>query len=83
MMKTILLSFTAILAFGFTSCKKQYTCECKRELYAGPGAHVNTTTEMKYIKAKSESSAASTCVNNNSQALDDKGFGHITICDLK
>lgn len=83
MMKSILLSFVAILALGFMSCKKQYTCECRHELYEGPGALTNTTTAIKYIKAKSKSSAASTCVSNNSQAIDENGFGHQTICDLK
>jgi hypothetical protein len=82
-MKSILLSVFAISALTLVSCKKQYTCECKHEIYQGKAALVNTTTNIKYIKAKSESSAAATCVANNSEEIDVDGFGHKTICDLK
>lgn len=83
MMKSLLLSFTCLAALTMVSCKKQYTCECVHELYEGPGVLKNTSTDIKHIKSKSESSAASTCVSNNSSELDVNGYGHVTLCSLK
>ncbi len=83
MIKSLLLPFILITAFSMTSCKKQYTCECVHQIYEGPGILANKSTDIKYIKAKSKSSAASTCVSNNSSAIDDNGWGHVTLCDLK
>jgi len=82
-MKSLLLSLTCLAALTMVSCKKQYTCECVHELYEGPGILKNTSTDIILVKAKSESSAAKTCVSNNSSELDVNGYGHVTVCGLK
>jgi hypothetical protein len=82
-MKRQLLPLLGLIILMSASCKKQYTCECKHQIYEGPANVRNESTDIKYIKAKSESSAAATCVSNNSSEIDDNGFGHETICSLK
>jgi hypothetical protein len=83
MFKSLLLSFTCVAALTMVSCQKQYTCECVHELYEGPGELTNTSTDIKLIKSNSESSAAKSCVSNNSSQLDAAGYGHVTLCNLK
>ncbi|WP_276134636.1 hypothetical protein [Polluticoccus soli] len=70
-----------LLAVSFASCKRDYTCICKEDVYV-EHQYSNQNTRIEVIKARDIKQASKTCVAKNSEALDEVGSGHKTICDV-
>lgn len=64
---SLILSAAALVAFSFSSCKKDYTCECKWD-------DSDQTTEYEYKNVKKKD-AEEACESSNSVS----GF----TCELK
>jgi hypothetical protein len=72
MKRVFLLAAAAVLAAGFTSCRKDYMCECTTTVYDGKGNVIstNTITNPNPIKAtKSKAKKSCESLNNASEAM--------------
>lgn len=81
MRKTGIVVFAMMLSMFAISCKKTYTCVCTEDSYSFH-QYQNRQTRIEDVKSKSENAARKACISKNSEALDDDGSGHTTICDL-
>ncbi len=79
-MKISVLAFIALFGLAFTSCKKDYTCECRKIRTDGQG---NTTSEADgtYTFKDSEARAATRCNDQEGTGTDLQG-DYSRECDL-
>ena len=78
------ISFAAaiiLFAMSAVSCKREYTCLCKEDAYIHH-QYQNQSTRIETIEAKNVKQASKSCIAKNSEALDEHGSGHKTICDV-
>ena len=74
-MKKIILFSTAILALGFTSCKKDYTCTC-----VGTGSSTATITKLIGVSKKT---AKANCVSSTTTGTGlSSGYVNVQTCTL-
>lgn len=76
----ILIAFAT--ALSVSSCKKKYLCECREDQYEAY-EFVNQTTSADDVKSKNRAAAEKACIDRKSEAIDENGYGHKTICSLK
>ena len=71
----------ATLSLGAASCKKDYTCECKKTRTDNNGSSI-TTVDGDYTYKDTRARAESRCNNNETTGSD--ALGNSTIdCDIK
>jgi len=81
MKKTILFS-SALLMVGslFTSCKKDYRCECSKTYTSGTGS---STTNYSVYTYKDNRNRAETRCNENTNSGGDLGGNYSINCEIK
>ena len=81
-MKKIMLSIITLASLStvFTSCKKDYVCECSKTYTSGSGSTTNDYS--KYTYKDTRTNAESRCNANNDSGND--FFGNYSInCQIK
>ena len=59
-MKISVLAFVALFGFAFTSCKKDYTCQCKK-IHSDSDGTSTTSSDGTYTFNDSEGRATTRC----------------------
>lgn len=78
-MKKLLLSLTALVCIGLTSCKKDYTCTCTT-VDSDPNFNWSGTATYNFTAKKKD--AESLCARYESSETYN-GYSITTTCDLK
>ncbi len=79
-MKKSVIAIIALVTLSLASCKKDYTCECKKTRTGG--SSTLTTDDGKYTYKDTRARAESRCQDQESTGAD--GFGNYTRdCEIK
>ena len=68
-MKRAILALTVISAFTLVSCKKEYTCTCKK-IYTDSGGNSTTVSDGTYTFKDSQPRAETKCNDLESSGSD-------------
>jgi len=80
-MKISVLAFVAVFGFAFTSCKKDYSCECKK-IYTDADGSTSSSSDGTYTFKDSEARAATRC-NDLESAGTDLGGEYTRECQIQ
>lgn len=80
-MKISVLAFVALFGLAFTSCKKDYTCECKK-IYTDTDGDTSTSADGTYTFKDSEARATTRC-NDLEGAGTDLGGAYTRECQIQ
>ncbi len=74
-----LLALAILVAFGLSSCRREYICQCTIVYSGQPGLPDSTVKEYKVSDTKKK--AASKC-ENNSKTSEKDGITSVETCKL-
>ena len=79
-MKRAILAVAVISAFSLVSCKKEYTCTCKK-IYTDAGGNSTTVSDGTYTFKDSQPRAETKCNEQESSGSDISG-SYSRECDI-